>query len=90
MQFGDTADLKSALRCAAPGPHLPFLATENRPENEPMSPSPLARPPSFMLIAGEASGDALAAELVCALRATPAIRALPFAPRFFEIGRAHV
>jgi len=39
-----------------------------------------------MFIAGEASGDLLAAELAQALRAAPAIQALPFAPRFFGAG----
>jgi lipid-A-disaccharide synthase len=39
-----------------------------------------------MLIAGEASGDLLAAELVRALKSSPQIRALPFAPRFFGAG----
>jgi lipid-A-disaccharide synthase len=43
-------------------------------------------PKTFMLIAGEASGDLLAAELVAALRAAPEMRADPFAPRFFGAG----
>jgi lipid-A-disaccharide synthase len=43
-------------------------------------------PDSFMLIAGEPSGDLLAAELVAALRETPAIMARDFAPRFFGAG----
>ena len=42
--------------------------------------------PTFMLIAGEPSGDLLAAELVAALRATPAIQTAEFAPRFFGAG----
>ena len=51
-----------------------------------MSTPPSSRPPLFMLIAGEISGDALAAELVQALRDTPVVRAGPFAPRFFGAG----
>jgi lipid-A-disaccharide synthase len=39
-----------------------------------------------MLIAGEASGDLLAAELAQALRAAPAVQAMPFVPRFFGAG----
>ena len=39
-----------------------------------------------MLIAGEASGDLLAAELVSALRASIFIRQLPSAPQFFGAG----
>jgi lipid-A-disaccharide synthase len=39
-----------------------------------------------MFIAGEASGDLLAAELAVALRAAPAVQAMPFAPRFFGAG----
>jgi lipid-A-disaccharide synthase len=39
-----------------------------------------------MLIAGEASGDLLAAELVEALRQNPTIRAMPWGPRFFGAG----
>ncbi len=39
-----------------------------------------------MLVAGETSGDLLAAELVRALREAPALQALPFAPRFFGAG----
>jgi lipid-A-disaccharide synthase len=39
-----------------------------------------------MLIAGEASGDLLAAELVKALKQSPAIRAMPFPPQFFGAG----
>ena len=39
-----------------------------------------------MLIAGEASGDRLAAELVTALRATPELRNDPFPPEFFGAG----
>src|SRR6266566_9817816 len=41
---------------------------------------------SFMLIAGEASGDLLAAELVKALKQSPEIRAMPFPPEFFGAG----
>jgi lipid-A-disaccharide synthase len=40
----------------------------------------------FMLIAGEASGDALAAELVRALKGAPALRDCPFPPEFFGAG----
>jgi lipid-A-disaccharide synthase len=39
-----------------------------------------------MIIAGEASGDQLAAELVVALRATPELRAQPFPAKFFGAG----
>src|SRR5205814_7464776 len=39
-----------------------------------------------MLIAGEASGDALAAELVKALKQSPKVRAMPFPPEFFGAG----
>ena len=39
-----------------------------------------------MLIAGEASGDTLAAELVRAIRAAPAVRALEWPPGFFGAG----
>jgi lipid A disaccharide synthetase len=38
---------------------------------------------SFMLIAGEASGDLLAAELVSALRAQSSILNPPSSPQFF-------
>ncbi|MBI5773338.1 MAG: lipid-A-disaccharide synthase [Verrucomicrobia bacterium] len=41
---------------------------------------------TFMLIAGEASGDWLAAELVQALKASPELRANPFPARFFGAG----
>ncbi|HKS38889.1 MAG TPA: lipid-A-disaccharide synthase, partial [Verrucomicrobiae bacterium] len=41
---------------------------------------------SFMLIAGEASGDLLAAELVGALKKAPPVQAIPFPPRFFGAG----
>lgn len=41
---------------------------------------------SCMVIAGEASGDLLAAELVQSLRNTPALGAQPHAPRFFGAG----
>lgn len=43
-------------------------------------------PQSFMLIAGEPSGDRLGAELVAALRTTNELNALPFPPRFFGAG----
>ena len=39
-----------------------------------------------MVIAGEASGDLLAAELVKALKQAPEIRAMPFPPQFFGAG----
>jgi len=39
-----------------------------------------------MLIAGEASGDLLAAELVKALKQSPEIHAMPFPPAFFGAG----
>jgi lipid-A-disaccharide synthase len=39
-----------------------------------------------MLIAGEASGDLLAAELVKALKQSPEIRVMPFPPEFFGAG----
>ncbi len=39
-----------------------------------------------MLIAGEASGDLLATELVKALNQSPEIRAMPFPPEFFGAG----
>jgi lipid-A-disaccharide synthase len=39
-----------------------------------------------MFVAGEASGDLLAAELVRALKSSSAIRAMPFPPRFFGAG----
>ena len=41
---------------------------------------------SFMVIAGEASGDLLAAELVKALKQAPEIRVMPFPPEFFGAG----
>src|SRR5439155_15632113 len=41
---------------------------------------------SFMLIAGEASGDLLAAELVKALNQSPETRVMPFPPEFFGAG----
>ena len=40
----------------------------------------------FMLIAGEASGDLLAAELVMTLREAPALKAAVFPPEFFGAG----
>src|SRR6185295_12669467 len=43
---------------------------------------------TFMVIAGEASGDLLAAELVKALKQAPEIRAMPFPPEFFGAGGA--
>ena len=39
-----------------------------------------------MLIAGEASGDLLAAELVKALKQSPEVEAMPFPPEFFGAG----
>jgi lipid-A-disaccharide synthase len=45
-----------------------------------------AEPPLFMVVAGEPSGDALAAELVRSLQANPAVQALPFPPRFIGAG----
>ena len=39
-----------------------------------------------MLIAGEASGDLLAAELVKALNQSPETRVMPFPPEFFGAG----
>ncbi len=39
-----------------------------------------------MFIAGEASGDLLAAELVMALKQSPEVRAMPFPPEFFGAG----
>ncbi|MEI7808812.1 MAG: lipid-A-disaccharide synthase, partial [Verrucomicrobiota bacterium] len=46
------------------------------------------KPKTFMLIAGEASGDLLAAELVSALREQAASRQPPAAPVFFGAGGA--
>jgi lipid-A-disaccharide synthase len=43
-----------------------------------------------MVLAGEPSGDRLAAELVSALRADARVRRLPFAPRFFGAGGPHM
>ncbi|HNQ87665.1 MAG TPA: lipid-A-disaccharide synthase [Verrucomicrobiota bacterium] len=43
-------------------------------------------PKLFLVIAGEASGDLLAAELVAALRVDPVVRGWPFAPRFCGAG----
>ena len=45
---------------------------------------------SFMLIAGEASGDSLAAELVTALKQSPDLAAMPFPPQFFGAGGAQM
>ncbi|MBK9140624.1 MAG: lipid-A-disaccharide synthase [Verrucomicrobia bacterium] len=42
--------------------------------------------PSFMLIAGEPSGDQIAAELVMALRRDPGVLQHEFAPRFYGAG----
>jgi lipid-A-disaccharide synthase len=47
-------------------------------------------PKSFMLIAGEASGDLLAAELVSALRAQSSILHPPSSPVFFGAGGARM
>jgi lipid-A-disaccharide synthase len=44
------------------------------------------RPKTFMLIAGEVSGDLLAAELVQAIKGLPEIKADPFPPIFFGAG----
>ena len=41
---------------------------------------------TFMLIAGEPSGDLLAAELVAAIKRTPEMEANPFPPRFIGAG----
>jgi lipid A disaccharide synthetase len=46
------------------------------------------KPKSFMLIAGEASGDLLAAELVPALREQSSILHPPSSPVFFGAGGA--
>lgn len=46
----------------------------------------MRKPLSIMIIAGEPSGDLIAAELVRALREDPRIRAMDFAPRFFGAG----
>lgn len=43
-----------------------------------------------MLIAGEASGDTLAAELVRAIRAAPEVQALEWPPQFFGAGGARM
>jgi lipid-A-disaccharide synthase len=48
------------------------------------------RPRSFMLIAGEPSGDHLGAELVRALRVAPRMLAQPFPPRFIGAGGPHM
>ena len=48
------------------------------------------KPKSFMLIAGEASGDLLAAELVAALRVQSSILNPPSSPVFFGAGGAHM
>lgn len=47
-------------------------------------------PRSFMLIAGEPSGDRLGAELVEALKLNPALSAQPFPPVFFGAGGAQM
>jgi lipid A disaccharide synthetase len=44
------------------------------------------KPKAFMLIAGEASGDLLAAELVSALGAQSSIVSPPSSPQFFGAG----
>ena len=46
----------------------------------------MVKPKSFMLIAGEASGDLLAAELVAALKNSPELKASPSPPEFFGAG----
>ena len=45
---------------------------------------------SFMVVAGEASGDLLAAELVKALKQSPEAQAMPFPPEFFGAGGPHM
>ena len=44
------------------------------------------RAPIIMLVAGEPSGDLIAADLVRAMRADPRLQAGDFAPRFFGVG----
>ncbi|MBI3849365.1 MAG: lipid-A-disaccharide synthase [Verrucomicrobia bacterium] len=44
------------------------------------------KPNQFMLIAGETSGDLLAAELVRALKQSPQLQAMPFPSEFFGAG----
>lgn len=46
--------------------------------------------PTFMLIAGEPSGDMLAGQLIQALRADPGVQSFAFAPRFFGAGGPHM
>ena len=45
---------------------------------------------TLMFIAGEPSGDVLAAELVKALKESPEVQALAFPPRFFGAGGRHM
>ena len=45
---------------------------------------------TLMFIAGEPSGDVLAAELVKALKESPEVQALAFPPKFFGAGGRHM
>lgn len=46
--------------------------------------------PKFMIVAGEPSGDILAAELINALRADPKVKSFAFAPYFLGAGGSHM